>query len=390
MSLFAREKRVGSLSALSTVLEANGRSPRVTSTQTVTDERALHIAAFWGCVQLLTRNAAMLPVDAYRRTPTRRVEIDPQPALVESPSAVVSRSTWLGQIMMSLLLRGNAFGLVTQTGADGWPAKIEIVHPDTVRIRQDSPLAPPSYLYMNKPVPDGMMKHISSGNGPGSVVGMSPVTYAAWTLGLAIGSLEYGSELMNGGGHPTAVLSTDKPVDADQARRTKSRFKEATEDDHLAVLGGGWKYDAVQISPVEAQLLETRQFSAVEICQFMGVPPTKIEAAMSGTSVTYANREQRQQDYLSDGLMWWVTRIEEAWSSWLPRKQVVKLNVDALLRPDADTSSKIIDRKLRNGTMNADEARRLDDREPLPAGQGELFLWPPIAPVADPQPASKP
>ena len=381
---------MASLGTLSQILDYTGRSPRLTARRPVTDDRALHVAAFWACTQLLTRNVATLPVDAYRRTPGRRVEIDPQPSLVSSPSALVSRSTWVGQIMMSLLLRGNAFGLVTQLGADGWPTKIEIVHPDRVRIHQDSPLSPPVYLYENQEVPAGMMVHISSGNGPGSIVGMSPVTYAAWTLGLSIGSLEYGSQLMNGGGHPTSILTTDQNIDDDQAKRAKTRFKEATEVDKLALLGNGWKYTAVQISPLEAQLLETRQFSAVEICQFMGVPPEKISAAMSGTSVTYANREQRQQDYLSDALMWWLTRIEEAWSSWLPRAQVVKFNVAALLRPDADTSSKIIDRKLRNGTMNADEARALDDNPPLPNHQGELFLWPPLAPVREIAPAGTP
>lgn len=381
MSLFARERRTASLQTLTQVLEANGRPSRTSSTPPVTDDRALRVAAFWGCVQLLTRNVSTLPVDAYRRTPKARVAIDPQPPLVASPSAIVSRSTWVGQFMMSMLLRGNTFLLVTQTGKDGWPLKAEIVHPDDVRIFQDSPLTPPSYTYRGAPVPNGLMKHVSSGNGPGSVVGMSPVTYAAWTLGLAIGSIQYGSELMNGGGHPTAVLTTDQVIDKDQAERTKTRFKAATDGDHLAVLGGGWKYDTVQISPVEAQLLETRQFSAVEICQFMGVPPTKIGAAMSGTSVTYANREQNQQEYLSDALMWWITRIEEAWSSWLPRQQIVKFNVGALMRPDADTSSRIIDRKLRNGTLNADEARALDDRAPLPDRQGELFIWPPAAPA---------
>jgi hypothetical protein len=34
--------------------------------------------------------------------------------------------------------------------------------------------------------------------------------------------------------------------------------------------------------------------------------------------------------------------------------------------------------KLRNGTRNPDEDRALDDNPPLPNGQGQEFLWPPV------------
>jgi HK97 family phage portal protein len=220
---------------------------------------------------------------------------------------------------------------------------------------------------------------------PGAVVGLSPIAYMAWSLGLAADALDYGSNFLGGGGHPTSVLSAASALTDDQAQRAKERFKSATEGDKLAVLGGGWTYQAVQISPKDAQMLESRQFSAVEICQFMGVPPEKISAMLPGSAVTYANREQRQQEYATDSLLWWVTNIEEGWSAQLRRGQFVRLNMDALLRPDSDVRSKVIDRKLRNGTLSADEARALDDMEPLPAGQGQLFLWPPVTPAASTQ-----
>jgi HK97 family phage portal protein len=396
VSLFARERRTANLAALGDVIASVGRTPRGRATRVVSDETALKIAAFTACVNLLSRNIATLPVHAFRKQGGTRVELDPAPALVVSPSAIVSRTTWLEQIMRSLLMRGNAYGYATQVDAFGWATKIEMLHPDSVVVEQVDQLSPLRYF---RRAPGSLVEldaarvmHVSAFNMPGSAVGLSPVAYMAATLGLAADAIDYGAEFLGGGGHPTSVLTSDAPLTEDQATRAKRRFREATAGDRLAVLGGGWKYQPVQISPRDAQMLESRQFSAVEICQFMGVPASKIGAAMSGTSVTYANREQNQQEYAADSLLWWATNVEEAWSAQLPRGQFVRLNMDVLLRPDANTRSVILDRQLRNGTLNADEARALDDRPPLPGEQGQLFIWPPIAPAVlpdgSPAPAS--
>lgn len=386
MSLFARERRAANVSTLAGILDATGRSTRARGGRGVSDETALKIAAFTACVNLLARNVATLPVHAYRKQGKGRRLIDPAPPVVASPSALVSRTTWLEQIMRSLLMRGNAYGYATQFDATGWPTKIEVLHPDSVMVKQVDQLSPPTYWRratggQQVELDHARVMHISAFNMPGSVVGLSPVSYMAWTLGLAVDAIEYGSEFLGGGGHPTGVLSTENTIDADQAKKVKGRFKEATEGDKLAVLGSGWKYQAVQISPRDAQMLESRQFSAVEICQFMGVPATKIGAAMPGSALTYANREQNQQEYAADSLLWWVTNVEEAWSAQTPREVYVRLELDVLLRPDANTRSQILDRKIRNGTLNADEARAYDDMAPLPEGQGQLFSYPPVAPA---------
>ena len=387
MSLFRGERRAANLSGLEQILTATGRSSRSgLAPRAVNDETAQKIAAYTACVNLLARNIATLPVHAYRRAGKTRVELDPAPSLVASPSALVSRTTWLEQVMRSLLMRGNAYGYATQIDSFGWATKIEIVHPDTMLVEQPDQLTPPTYSLRSQSgrvteLDGARVMHISAFNMPGSVVGMSPLSYMAWTLGMAADAVAYGSDVLGGGGHPTSVLSSTEPLTEDQATRAKSRFKAATQGDKLAVLGNGWKYQAVQISPADAQLLQSRQFSAVEICQFLGVPATKIGAAMPGSALTYANREQNQQEYAGDSLLWWATNVEEAWSAQIPRGQFVRLNMDVLLRPDANTRSTIVDRKLRNGTLNADEARAYDDLGPLPADQGQLFIWPPAAPA---------
>lgn len=382
-----REKRTGNLNALSQVLASVGISTRSgrDGYSYVTDDQALQLSAVWACIRLLSDKVAGLPVDAYRRQADRRVEVSPVPAFVSSPSAIVSRSTWLYQQMVSMLLRGNAYGIVTQLGVDGWPAKVEIVHPDSIEVLQDDQLSPPEYLFNRQPIDSGRVYHVSAYNIPGSVVGLSPITYAARSLGLATAINDYGQEIAAGGGHPTAILSSDQRIDEDQAKITKARFKAATAEDHLAVLGAGLSYDRVQITPAEAQFLETRNATVIDICRYFGCPPESIYASMSGQSVTYANREQRALDLLSDSLQWWITRIEEAWSALIPRGQYVKFNENALLRVELLTKIQAQDMQIRMGVKSPDEVRALNDDPPIPDGAGAQFLWPPYAVSLEPE-----
>jgi HK97 family phage portal protein len=141
----------------------------------------------------------------------------------------------------------------------------------------------------------------------------------------------------------------------------------------------------VQISPAEAQFLETRNATVIDICRYFGCPPESVYAAMSGSSITYANREQRALDLLADSLQWWMTRIEEKWSSLLPRGQYVKFNEQALLRVDLLTKMRAEDIQIRLGIKSRDEIRALNDDPPIPDGTGGEFLWPPYNTVPDPQ-----
>jgi len=73
----------------------------------------------------------------------------------------------------------------------------------------------------------------------------------------------------------------------------------------------------------------------------------------------------------------------------LPGPQYVKFNRAALLRTDTTTRWNVINLRLRNGTLNADEARLLEDEPPLPDGQGQSYIWPPQQTYAPaPVPAS--
>jgi HK97 family phage portal protein len=374
VSLFARERRELSLDQ---VMRSAGYAPRGSGSTPVTPDSAMRQSTWWGCVHLLASVVSGLPVDAFLHRPDgSRQELAPVPTIVGAPSALVSTGTWRYQMVVSMLQRGNAVGVVTARDRRMYPLGVELLHPDTVRIEQKHQLEPARFFVGREEIPREDVFHVPAFVQPGSQVGLSPISYARHTMAAAMEANRYAEEFWAGGGHPTAVLSTDQTLDPDGAARIKARFKEATKDDKLAVLGAGLSYSAVQVSPDDAGWLDSINATDIMICRFAGVPPEMMGVAMSGSSVTYANREQRAIDFLTFTVQWWLTRIEEAWSALLPRNSYVKHNAAALLRTDVKTRAEVSAIRLQNGMTNVDFERALDDLPPVPDGAGQVYKQP--------------
>jgi phage portal protein BeeE len=77
------------------------------------------------------------------------------------------------------------------------------------------------------------------------------------------------------------------------------------------------KFQPIAVLPQESQNLETRKFSIQGACRYFGVPPEMI-GSESGQSLTYANSEQRDLDFLKYGVGPKITRLESALNGLLP------------------------------------------------------------------------
>jgi hypothetical protein len=80
----------------------------------------------------------------------------------------------------------------------------------------------------------------------------------------------------------------------------------------------------------------------------------------------------------------YLTRFERAFASWLPERQYVKFNGDAIVRADIETRWEVYQAARIIGAMNIDEIRAFEDQPPLPNGQGQDYT--PLKGVA-PKPA---
>ena len=338
-------------------------SPVPVSTQT-----ALTHAASSACVDTLATSVSSLPLDAIRQVDKRRVPVVPTPSLIREPSNLVDQDVWLYQLMDSMLTDGNAFGEVTS--ATTYPTSIELLNPEIVTDRRiiDGKAAVLVNGDRQFVWPHGDIWHVPGRFvRAGSPFAESPVVRARATIGSAIAARDFGSKFFGDGGHPGGLITSEQPLNAEQAKQIKSAWLNAVRGNREpAVIGSGLNYQPLMVDPNDSQFIDLMQFAIEEACRFWRVPPSMVYAATSGQSVTYANVSQADLHYLKHSLEGHLIRIERALTRLLPRPQFARFNRNAFLRSDPIVRSEVADRRLRNKTLTVNEYRALEDEEAFP------------------------
>lgn len=353
-------------------LLAAARQARGGSTVPVTNESAMRHSAVWACLRLRADLVSSFPVDVYRRVNGIQVEVAKPPVLVTPGGAQVRIREWLYSTQVDLDRAGNAFGLITERsgviGPDGrgLPARIELVPLADVTVRVNGSTIT-KYLIGGQEYEPWEVWHEKQYTVAGVPLGLSPVAYAAWTLEESLTAQRFARDWFAGGAVPLATLkNTAKTINPEQARVAKKLFNASVSNGDLFVHGMDWEYKPIQAVASQSAFLESREFGNIEIARFFGCPGDMIDAAVGGSSITYASITQKNLQFLIMNLGPAVARREEAFTYGLvsgPR--FVKLNSDAMLRMDPEARARTIRSEIDARTLTPDEARALQDRPPL-------------------------
>jgi HK97 family phage portal protein len=291
----------------------------------------------------------------------------PLPRLLQRPSADHPElSDWLWATMVCLLLRGNAWGMITdRAGAGLLPAQVDLLDPDRVSVQQDRD-APPVIRLDGQEVDRGELWHVKAYPVAGSILGMSPVAYAREAIGLGIAAERYGAKFFGDAAIPSGVLTSDQRIKQETADALKARWKHAHQNKReIAVLGDGAKFQAITIAPEEAQFLGTIGANAATICRIYGIPAGMMAGVELAGHEDYSSPEQRSTDMLVWTLRPWLHRIERAVSGLLPRSQRAKFNAGAMVRATLADRYAAHESGIRAGWLLPSEVRELEDRPPV-------------------------
>lgn len=355
-------------------------------TVAVTNESALRHSAVWACLRLRANLVSTFPVDCYRRVNGIQVEVPKPPVLVNPGGERVGILEWLYSTQFDLDRAGNAFGLVTERDGRGLPSRIDLVPlaEVTVVIRKGE-----LDHYRFGPVkhdPDEVW-HEKQYTVGGLHVGLSPVAQAAWSIGEYLSIQEFALDWFGNGTIPAAILkNVRKSLTEVQADTMKRRFKAATQGGDVFVTGEDWEYQMVQAAQAGAEWIEAKRYGVNDIARFFDVPGDLIDAAMSSSSVTYANIVERNLQLLIMHLGPAIIRREAALSHVLSRPRFVKLNTDALLRMNPQARAAMFKTQIEARVLAPSEARELDNRPPFTEEQlaefAALFGAPRVQPAS--------
>ena len=329
-------------------------------------ESALRLIPLYAAVTGIADDVSTMPWHGYLDAGVAGMARMPkQPALLTDPGVGVGFIGWMNQAVMSLLLRGFAFGVIVGTDSAGWPTKVRWIHPDQVQI--DEAGAAPTFAVNGRIIVPGSFIYIPAAVMPGSIIGLSPVSLFRLQFTKSISAQQYAAAFFDSGIMPPGVLrNTKKTLPPGAADAIKERFKASVAGRDIFVTGNDWEWDTLSVPRDDQVFLETIKAGATEIAAIYRVAPEDI-GGTSGSSMTYGTVELNELKRNRRALMPWVRRIEDAVTPFLPPGQYAKANMDALARADLKTRMESHEIGLRIGLETIAEGRALEDRPPLSA-----------------------
>lgn len=341
---------------------------RVTNSVTAMQSIAVHAA-----VDLLASLSSELPIDVFSGEGEDRREVRAPGYLLDPAGDGAGLEDWRYQVAVSWLLRGNLYGDILAKSTSGYPTQVALFHPDEVSgyVDDDGVVC----WYVNgREIPAQRMLHRRVNAVPGQVLGLSPIGLHADQIGLSLTSTRFGLQWFQDGAHPSGMLmnSEDDLTGTDKIPKVKAAFMAAVYGSREPlVLGRGWTFKNIQVSPEESQFLATQGYGEAQCARMFGPGVAEILGYDTGGSLTYTNVESRMTHLLVCTLDKWLTRQERLLTSMLPRPQYVRINRAALLRTTTLDRYKAHESALRARWKRVNEVRADEDMQPVPWGEGE-------------------
>lgn len=335
--------------------------------------QALALSAVYRCVEVITNSVASLPVKLYRVDEKGfRYELknDLSYILSKRPNKKMNAYTFYKLMMKDVLMAGNAYALIMRDGN-------KVVGLQYIPAGLVSPIDKIDHIeYMVTGIKGTVrqedMIHILNYSDNG-VIGISVLTHARRVLGIADAGDKSADNFYRSGGCTSGFLKFNGPSSGAQRQEILSAWNQATGGPNngpngIAVLPSNVDYTQLSVDPSDAQLLESRQFSVVEICRFFGVSPSM---AFDLSHASYNNSEMAELAFLNDTLRPILTKIEMELEVKLFDKEDnmdIKFDVTELLRTDKKSQAEYLTKMFNLGTMSPNEIRRELDMEPIEGG----------------------
>lgn len=363
-----------------------GRRFGLTTAGTNVDEsNALTLASVWCAVRAIAEPIAAMPYHVFQRSGKSRTFRPDHPVdwlLSMQPNPEMTAFDFWDVLAQRALTWGNGYAEI-ERNTRGEPAYLWPIEPWRVRIDRN---AAGGLVYKvtnaTKEVTemDPMDVYHLHGLGDG-LIGYSVIGMARESIGLGLAMEQFGSAFFgNGaqlgttiinpiGGPNLSKLAVDSLLAEFDARHGGARraFKSTYLDKGMTANSQG-------VPPEDAQFLQSRQFSVLEISRWFRVPPHLLYDL---TRATFSNIEHQSLEYVQHTLLPWARRIEKQTDIKLfGRTQrgvfYSRLNFDSMLRGDAKSRAEGQAIGRQNGWLSANDVREQEDMNPIKGGDDYL------------------
>lgn len=381
----------------------------------VSADSAMKTSTVFACVRILSETISSLPVSVYKTRSKSGTEDEAkdfylQPIIHDAPNDEQTSFEFREMGQGYLALRGNTYFYKVVDEA-GHVAKLLPLSPARMEPKRDFKTGKLWYTYTKSTAHDfpevpnkqtfesNEIWHIK-GLSTDGLVGLSPLTCARESIGMALKGEEYGAQYFANAAVTSGVLKHPGSLKETAYERLKNSIKEfAASKKHAAmILEEGMEWQSIGLSNRDSQFLESRAFQVEDIARFFNVPLILLQH--SDKASTYASVEQLGLNFVKYTILPWVKRWEQSanfslLTEWERKKGYhISFNLEGLLRGDTAARYDAYAVGRQWGWLSANDIRRLENMNPIENGDQYIVMPQNIAgkqnPEGEPVPQPKP
>jgi len=343
-------------------------------TGAVTPQAAETLSTVSACVSAISETIGSLPLHLYKRTPEgreRNTEHSLAKVLHDAPNERQSALEFREMMTASMLLRGNAYARIIR-GNDGQVKQLIPLHPDRVRVLELDNGRLGFEVGTNEKTEKLIQEdvfHLRHRSDDG-IVGISPIARSKEVIELALAERNHGVDTFRNGAKLLGILKAPGRLNPEQRKRVSDSWKQYKAGG-TPVLDEGMDYSTVSMTLEDAEWIEARKLSVIEVCRMFRVPPVIVQ---SMESANYSNSVELARQFVTMTLKRHLVAWEQAISRQLlteagRRIYFAEHGLEGLLRGDSKTRADFYHAAIGDGWMTIDEVRQLENLPKLPSNK---------------------
>ena len=336
----------------------------------------LSFSAVYGCVNIISSDIGKLPINLWRKLDSggRKIADDhPIYAVLQNPNPYQTHVDFFAYFLVSLLLAGNAYALLTRDGR-GVVKRMDILNPYFVRplvaetgdvyyqISRSNSLSlvadfQPQEGHYVVPASEVIHHRMMCVDHP--LIGVTPLYAAAMSAAMGVKAVSSAAEFFANMARPSGVLSAPGKVSKELADRLREEWEAnygPGKSGKTAMLGDGLKWEAIALSAVDSQLLDLLKFGVADVARVYRVPSFLLGEL---DKVTYRNSETLMRTYYSGCLQYHLEALEARLTQAFALATDVELefDIDAILRAEIDVRYAAYEKGIQSGFLTINEVR---------------------------------
>ncbi len=365
----------------------------------VNESTALKFSPVWAAVRKISETIASLPLQVYKEG-SKGKKKDPKHPLYKilhsQPNPEMTRMQMWETLMSHLLLWGNCYCYIQQDLIGGvialWPL-------DPSKMELKRPQANGQLVYQYRMTDNGEVVNFPpweilhiAGLGFNGISGYSVISLAREGISTGMAYEQYAGRFFSNNATPSGFLEIPGNVDEQTKKTIRADWYTThggvSKSQLIGILGQGMKFNPMTVNHTDAQFLESRKFTVIEVCRWFNIAPHMIFDLERSTN---NNIEQQSLESVIYTFRPWCVRIEQAIQNKLITEGGVSVEhrLEGLLRGDTEARTTYYIAGRQWGWLSINDIRELENMELI--DDGDEYLQPlNMKEVGAPDPEPKP